>query len=63
MLDLNQLQLLAQMVDDMEIATERIEKAYADNDGESFQNYKNAILEVQKKIDDMVSTNNPGGNR
>ena len=50
MLDLQQLQILAQLVDNMEIVSGRLEKAYGDNDGESFKKSKKEILDIQKKI-------------
>jgi len=50
MLNLEELQLLAQLIDDIEIATTKMEKAYQDNSGEGFQNSKKAILDFQQKI-------------
>ena len=54
MLDLEQLQFLAQIVDSMEIAVEKLEKSYEENDGENFQNSKKAILDFQSKISENL---------
>tara|TARA_Y100000310_G_scaffold338212_1_gene427239 strand:- start:1441 stop:1614 length:174 start_codon:yes stop_codon:yes gene_type:complete len=50
MVSLEKLQLLAQLVDSMEIAIDRLEQAYQNNDSEGFQNSKNAIMDFQQKI-------------
>ena len=53
MLDSEQLQTLAQLVDKIELATEELDKAYAKNDAEEFNKIKNEILETQAKISAM----------
>lgn len=50
MIDLQQLQLIAQLLDNMEIATKNLEKAYNSNDSEIFKKAKMEILEIQNKI-------------
>lgn len=54
MLDLDQLQILAQLVDNIEILTRRLEKAYENNDSEEFNIAKTEILNFQKKIEEMI---------
>ena len=54
MIDLEQLQILAQQVDNMEILTNKLEKTYNEKDGEDFNKYKREILEIQKKISEIV---------
>ena len=54
MTDLEQLQLLAQLVDSREIAANKLEKAYQDNDGEDFQKSRKAILDFQQKISALL---------
>jgi len=54
MLDLNELQFLAQIVDSMEITIEELEKSYKDKDGADFQNSKKAILDFQGKISNIL---------
>ena len=56
MLDLEQLQLLGQLVDNMDIMVDKLEKSFESNDGEEFVKSKKGILEVQKKINKMVNT-------
>jgi len=54
MLDLEQLQILAQLVDNIEISTNKLEKAYQDNDSEDFQKSRKAILDFQQKISALL---------
>lgn len=61
MLDLEQLQFLAQIVDDMEITISKLEKAYEDNDGEKFQKSKKTMLDFQQKISGIISERKNGG--
>ncbi len=53
MLDLEQLQTIAQLVDKMELATEELDKAYAKNDAEDFNKIKKEILDAQAEISVM----------
>ena len=48
--NLEQLQLLAQLVDSMEIALEKLEDSYKDKNGEEFHEAKNSILSFQKEV-------------
>jgi len=50
MLDLEQLQIIAQLIDNMELATQKLEKSFAENNGEEFTKSKQEILDSQKKI-------------
>ena len=54
MVNLQQLQFLAQLVDNIEKSTVILEKAYKDNDGEDFQKSKKYILEIQGKIAEVL---------
>ncbi len=54
MLDLQELQILAQLVDNMDIMRGELERKYEENDGESFNKYKREILNIQKKISEMI---------
>lgn len=58
MLGLDRLQFLAQIVDDMEIAIEKLEKSYEDNDSEKFKKSKETVLEFQQKISEIISEKN-----
>ena len=53
MLDLQQLQKIAELVDKMELSTEELNKAYSDNDAEDFNKVKKEILDVQAEISAM----------
>jgi len=50
MIDLMQLQLLAQLIDSIDIATDKLGKAYEKKDSEEFYKAKKTILEFQKEI-------------
>ena len=50
MKDLAQLQLLAQLIDSIEIAVEKLGDSYKKKDSEEFYNSKKAILGFQKEI-------------
>jgi len=54
MLDLQELQVLAQLIDNMEVISERLNKAYADNNAEDFNKSKQEILITQKQINGMI---------
>lgn len=53
MLDSEQLQTIAQLVDKMELSTEKLNKAYANNDAEEFNKIKKEILDNQAEISAM----------
>ncbi len=57
MVDLGQLQILAQLVDSMEIAIDRLEKAYQNNNSENFQKSKKTISDFQQKILEIIEGN------
>jgi len=57
MVDLEQLQILAQLVDSMEIAIDKLEKAYQNNDSENFQRSKKTIFDFQQKILEIIEGN------
>ena len=54
MIDLDQLQILAQLVDSMEIAVIEVEKTYNEKDSENFSKHKREILNIQKRISQMM---------
>ena len=54
MKDLEKLQLLAQLIDSIEIAVEKLDEAYKKNDSEGFYNSKKAILGFQKEISKQI---------
>lgn len=57
MLDTQEIQTLAQLIDNLDILVEKFEKSYRDNDAEDFQNSKKEILETQTKISKVVEEN------
>jgi len=56
MLDLEQLQNLAQIVDNMDVLIEKLEKAYSSNDSEEFNKSKKTIFEGHKKISQIIES-------
>ena len=55
MVSLEELQLLAQLIDSMEAAVDKLEKAYQENNSEDFSKSKKAILDFQRKISEILS--------
>ena len=53
-MDLEKLQLLAQLIDSMEIAVEKLGESYEDKDSEKFYNSKRAVLGFQKEISNQI---------
>lgn len=54
MKDLIQLQLLAQLIDSMDMAADELGKAYEKKDSERFYNAKKTILEFQKEFSRQI---------
>jgi len=54
MMNLQELQLLAQLIDSMEIAVEKLGKAYEKKDSEDFYNSKKTIVGFQQEIAKMI---------
>jgi len=52
--DVQELQVIAQLIDNMDVVVGKLEKAYADKDGENFKKAKEEILKSQKSIKSMV---------
>lgn len=50
MLDLQQLQILLQLIENIEISADRLERAYGNNDAEVFRRSKDEIFDIQNKI-------------
>lgn len=57
MASLEQLQILAQLVDSMEMAIDKLEKSYQNNDSENFQKSKKTISDFQQKILEIIEGN------
>lgn len=53
-MELEKIQLLAQLVDNTDKAVLKMKEAYADNDSEGFENSKKAILDFKQKINDVL---------
>ena len=54
MTDLEQLQILAQLVNSMEMASLKLEKTYNEKDLENFNESKQVILNIQKRISQIL---------
>ncbi|MBS3079717.1 hypothetical protein J4218_06355 [Candidatus Pacearchaeota archaeon] len=54
MIDLPQLQILAQLLDNMAILSNQLEKSYNQNDSELFKRTKAEILSIQNKISGLL---------
>jgi hypothetical protein len=54
MLDIEQIQLLAQLIDNTEVTIENLEKSYEENNSEDFTKSKQEILEIKKKISNIL---------
>ena len=50
MLDSQNIQILMQLIESMDLVTDKIEKAYNRRDGEDFRRAQEEILDLQKKI-------------
>lgn len=55
MLDLDQLQTIGQIIENIEILTERLEKAFESSNGEEFLKAKKEISILNDKINQMVN--------
>jgi|TARA_B100001971_G_C18013300_1_gene443519 hypothetical protein len=55
MVDLQHLQLLAQLVDSIEVSIDKLEQAYQNNDSEDFQKSKQSIASFQQQIAEVLS--------
>ena len=54
MINLEQLQLLAQLTDSIEVALEKLGESYQKKDSEEFYTAKKTILEFQKEISRQI---------
>jgi hypothetical protein len=54
MMDLGQLQLLAQLIDSIDLAVDKLGKAYEKKDSEKFYNAKKTTLEFQREISKQI---------
>jgi len=57
MVDLEQLQILAQLVDSTELSIDKLEIAYQNNDSENFEKAKKTIFSFQQKISEIIEGN------
>jgi hypothetical protein len=55
MIDLQQLEILAQLLDNIDILSAKLERAYNDNNAENFDRAKTEILDTQNKITSMIT--------
>jgi hypothetical protein len=53
--DVQELQVIAQLIDSMDVIVGKLEKAYSNKNGEEFKTAKEEILKSQKKIDNMLN--------
>ncbi|MBT4165572.1 hypothetical protein HOE04_00865 [archaeon] len=54
MLDIEQIKILAQLMDNAEATVETLEKSYEKNNAEEFTNSKKEILDIQNKIANIL---------
>ena len=54
MLDIEQIQLLAQLIDNADVTIENLEKSYEKNNAEDFKDSKKEILDIQNKISNIL---------
>lgn len=54
MIDLPQLQLIAQLMDNMDISVKELEKSYNENNSERFTRAKQEIFDIHDKIGRLV---------
>ena len=54
MTNLEQLQILAQLVNSMEISALKLEKTYNEKDIENFNKHKQEILNIQNRISHII---------
>ena len=52
--DIENLQIIAQLIESMNDALKGFEESYREQNSENFKKYKDAILEIQKKIDNLI---------
>lgn len=53
-MELDDIQLLGQLVDNIEKMTQRLEKAFQDNDSETFQQSSEAMIDFKNKIAELL---------
>ena len=53
-MNLQELQLLAQLIDSMDIAVEKLGKAYQKKDSEEFYKSKKSMIDFQKEIKNQI---------
>ena len=54
MQDVQELQVIAQLIDNIDVVVGKLEKAYEDKNGQEFKISKFEILKSQKQIGDML---------
>lgn len=53
-LELQNVQLLLQLIDSMDLVAKKLEDSYNKKNSDRFNDYKNEILNFQKKIDEIL---------
>lgn len=53
--DLQKLQVIAQLIENMIDISDKMEKSFAQSSGENFEIGKKEILEIQKKVSELMS--------
>ena len=54
MIDLQQLKVLAQLIDNLELITGKLERGFNENNAEDFNRAKKELLDTQNKISKMI---------
>ncbi|MBT4136230.1 hypothetical protein HOD75_02040 [archaeon] len=54
MIDLEQIQILSQLIENTEVLSKKLEKAYSSKNSEKFEQAKREIIENQKKIEGLI---------
>jgi len=52
--ELEEIQILAQLIDNMDIASDKLAEAYEKNDAEKFNKARDSILDFKNKISEIV---------
>lgn len=52
--DLQELQIIAQLIDNIEVVVDKLENSYNNKDALSFESSKQEIFKFQKKILEMI---------
>jgi hypothetical protein len=53
-MDLQEMQIVAQLLDNMELATNHLEKAFGKSDSTNYKRASDEIFDIQSKIDRIL---------